>query len=492
MTSLSRQPAISGAAQVIQRVDDPREALEPIALMEKALRRAADDAGAPKLLESLDAIYVPRGLWRYQDPGSLLAERVGSAGARTGLGAISGHIVQILVDRACEEIARGRADAIAIVGAESENSKRRLARKGLPPGWNDDVPGRPDRLFGEMKIGILEDEAKAGITNAVSCFSLCETALRHALGESPAEHRRRISELYARMSAIAAKNPYAWLQEPLSAEAIATPSPGNRMVGYPYTKLMTSNISVDQGAALILCSSEAAARFGIPSEKLVYLRAATEMSHTVTLSERDVLHRHAGQEIAARRALELVGIQPEELDYVDLYSCFPFAVQAGAAALGIALDPVPSLTGGMTFAGGPFANYVLQAKATLVERLRADPGSLGAIGSVGGYFAHFAYGLYSADPGDSPIPLIEDVSASFAKLPTRAMRPDFEGCAQIEAYSVEAIHSGPTRATFAALTDAGERVWGRSEDPALLAELLADEEACGREARFLDGLVELD
>ncbi len=482
-----RPPAIAGVGQVVQRVEDPRQAASPLALMEQALRRAAEDAGAPKMLESIDAIFVPHGLWSYGNPAARLAERIGSSGARSGLGAISGHIVQMLVDRACAEIAAGRSDIVAIVGAESEHSKRRLARLGLDPTWTEEPSGHPDQHFGETKGGLLPHEAKAGISDAVSCFSLCETALRHAKGETPAAHRRRIAELSAGMSRIAARNPCAWIQRSFSADEIRTPSPTNRMVGYPYTKLMTSNISVDQGAALILCSPEAAARFDIARENLVYLRAATETSRTTLLSERDVLHRHPGQELAARRMLELTDKTPADLDFVDLYSCFPFAVQAGAAALGIGLDPLPSLTGGMTFAGGPFANYVLHAKATLVDRLRSAPGSMGVVGSVGGFFTHFAYGLYSTDPGPDEAPRIEDVGPEVDAFPKRAYQIDFEGLATTEAYSVEVRPEGPVRAMFTAITDQGERVWGRSEDPDLMAALLADEEGCGRRARFAGG-----
>jgi len=486
-----RPPAIAGVGQVVQRVEDPREAASPLSLMEQALRLAAEDAGAPKMLESIDAIYVPHGLWGYGDPGARLAERVGATGARSGIGAISGHIVQVLVDRACADIAAGRSDVVAIVGAESEHSKRRLARLGLSPSWTEEPSGHPDQHFGETKGGLLPHEAQAGISDAVSCFSLCETALRHAKGESPAAHRLRIAELSAGMSRIAARNPCAWIQRSFSADEIRMPSPTNRMVGYPYTKLMTSNISVDQGAALILCSPEAAARFDIASERLVYLKAATETNRTTLLSERDVLHRHPGQELAARRVLELADRAPTELDFVDLYSCFPFAVQASAAALGIGLDPLPSLTGGMTFAGGPFANYVLHAKATLVDRLRAAPGSVGLVGSVGGFFTHFAYGLYSTDPGPDQAPRIEDVGSQLDALPKRAYQPDFEGLATTEAYSVEVQPQGPVRAMFTGLTEGGERVWGRSEDPDLMAALLADEEGCGRRARFSGGRVDL-
>jgi len=229
----------------------------------------------------------------------------------------------------------------------------------------------------------------------------------------------------------------------------------------------------------------------VPAEKRVFLRASTEMSKTILVSERDVLHEHPGQVLAAQRVLELSKTGVDELDHIDLYSCFPFAIQSGAAALGIGTDPVPSLTGGMTFFGGPFGNYVLHSKASMVERLRADPGSMGAIGSVGGLFAHFSYGLYSTDSGGQDAPRIEDVSEEFAAMPRREYAEGFSGLATVEAYTVIVAHEGPYQVTFAALTDEGKRVWGRSHDSDLMAALLADEEVCGRSVHLQDGIMKL-
>ncbi|MCA9504928.1 MAG: hypothetical protein R3F16_14620 [Myxococcota bacterium] len=491
MTAPARRPVIVGAAQITQRLDDPSQAGSPLDLMERAIRAAAEDAGAPDLSTRLDGIYVPQGLWKYGDPGRMLGERLGSPRAKTMIGAVSGHIVQVLVDRACDEIARGERDVVALVGGESENSRRRLARRGLPLHWSEDAPGEPDARVGEIKWVRSPDEERAGLYTATAIFALGETALRRTRGETPAAHRDRIAALSEGMSRIAARHPRAWFQEPVPASRIREPAAGNRMVHYPYTKLMTSNIAVDQSAALLICSEETADRLGVPKAKRVYLRVATEMSHTLLLSERPGLDRHEGQALAARRMLEIADIGPEDLDHVDLYSCFPFAVQAGAAALGVGLDPLPSLTGGMTFFGGPFGNYVLHSKATLVEALRRDPGSLGAIGSVGGSFAHFAFGLYSTEPGDSVRPRVEDVSAALARLPRRGYVVGYEGEATIETYTVECDASGPRHAIFAGLTDAGERVWGRAADRDLLDALLADEEGAGRRARFSNCEVEV-
>ena len=487
----NRRPVIVGIAQHSQKLEDPRLALSPLELMEKVIRAAAEDAGAPALVGALDALCVPKGLWRYGDPGRLLAERLGSPSARTTLGALSGHIVQVLLDRACREIEAGRADVIAFAGGESENSKRRLERRGIDLHWHDATPGTPDEKVGRFDYVRMEEEERAGIVSATALFALCETSLRRTREESPAQHRDRLAELQAGMSRIASQHPHAWIREPVDAESIRDPGPGNRMVHYPYTKLMTSNISVDQSAAFIVCSTEAAERFRIPVANRIHLLAATEMSFGTSLKERIALHHHPGQELAAQRALELAAVSPADLDHVDVYSCFPFAVQAGASALGLGLDPLPSVTGGMTFFGGPLGSYVLHSKVSLFERLRAEPGSVGVIGSLGGHYAHFGYGVYSTDPGERPSPRIEDVSEAFAALPRRRVEQGREGAVTIESYTVDVGHEGPNKATFATLSDDGVRVFARSYDRDLMRSILADEEVCGRRGRVKDGILEV-
>lgn len=486
------RPVVAGIAQITQRIDDPQLARSPLDLMEQAIRDAAQDAGAPKLVSALDAIYVPMGLWRHRDPGRRLAERLGAPLAKTALGALSGHIVQVLVDRACAEIAAGRADVIAIAGGESENSRRRLAKRSLPIPWSDESDGEPDQRFGRFDYTRMPEEERAGLMNATSLFALCDTSLRRARGESPAELRDRLAVLQLGMSRIAREQPQAWIREPLELARIREPGPGNRMVNHPYTKLMTSNIAVDQAAALIVVSERAAHRFGVPVEKRIHLRAATEMGASSRLTEREFLHHHPGQTLAARRALELARIDATDLDHVDVYSCFPFAVQAGAAALGLPLDPLPSVTGGMTFFGGPLGSYVLHSKVCVFERLRADPGSLGLVGSLGGHFAHFGYGIYSTEPGESIAPLVEDVGDEYAAMPRRPLSPGYEGPVTVEACTVAVEHDGPRLATLTTLTPDGRRVFARSHDATLMQAILADEEICGRKASVADGIVRVD
>ena len=200
---------------------------------------------------------------------------------------------------------------------------------------------------------------------------------------------------------MAAKNPHAWSREPLAPHQIWQPSPRNRMISWPYTKLMNSNNMVDQGAALVLTSVEKATYLQIPSERWVFPYAGTDAHDTYAISERAEFYRSPAIRIAGQRALQLAGVGVDDLDLIDVYSCFPSAVQVAANELGLPVgDPGRPLTvtGGLTFAGGPWNNYVTHSIATMAERLVANPGQRGFITANGGYLTKHSFGVYGTEP----------------------------------------------------------------------------------------------
>ena len=114
------------------------------------------------------------------------------------------------------------------------------------------------------------------------------------------------------------------------------------MISYPYTRLMNANARVDMAAGVLLCSLETALEAGVPEEKLVFPLAASEANDSNFLSCRQDFHRSPAMRIAGARALELAGKTIAEIDHVDLYSCFPSAVQVAATELGLSQDrPLP-------------------------------------------------------------------------------------------------------------------------------------------------------
>jgi len=202
------------------------------------------------------------------------------------------------------------------------------------------------------------------------------------------------------------------------------------------------------------------------------------------------LHRSPGARVAGHRALALADLGVDDVDHLDLYACFPASVQVCSTELGIDLDgdrPL-TVTGGLTFAGGPHSNSVGQSLAAMVERLRELPG-MGFIYANGGYFGKHAFGVYGSEP---PIAgyRSEDLHSEVEELPVRVPDPAFTGKGTIDGYTVVYDQNGrPERALVALLTDEGARVWGGTTDRASLVAMV-DEEHVGQTAEIdPDGLV---
>lgn len=485
MESDAVRPVIAGAGQVLQRVSDPAEAREPLQLMLDALEAAGRDAATPELLARADSIRVAKGLWGYSNPGGLLRERLGAApDAQTALGPISGATIQTMISHAAREIAAGEREVVLVTGAETQHSGRRAKAAGVDVRHSVQTDARPDfrfphgEAFDHRAVGL-------GLGPPTVLYSVCENALRHARGESLEAHRVRISELWSGFSAVAASNPHAWLRKARTALEIRTPSADNRMIAYPYTKLLVANMVVDQGAAVIVCSDRAARRAGVPEDRLVYLHAGTQGTYPHTVLGQPDFAAQPAMAIAGRRALELAERSIDEIDHLDVYSCFPSAVQLAASELGFALERAPTVTGGLTFAGGPFNSYVLHATATMIEVLRADPGSRGLVTSLGGLLGKHAYGVYSTEPPGAGF-RFDDVSAQYDALPTLDLAEDYTGPATVETYALHYEGGEPARAIAACRTPDARRVWKTSTDPALL-DAMPREELCGTAVRITGG-----
>lgn len=486
---MNRVPVIVGVAQVLQRGEELDAAREPLELMIDAVRAAAEDAGSRELLARADAVRVVRGMWRYEDPGRAIAERIGCPRAKTALTQYGGNYVQTAVSRTFLDIQRGVLDVAIVTGAECGRTWARLSKQGRPTGWCE-APGTPDEIIGDELLLSHGAEIARGIRMPIQVYPIFDVALRAALGESVDAHLRRISELWAGFSAVAAANPSAWIRERKSAEEIRTPGPENRPVSFPYPMLMNSNSRVDMGAALLLTHEELARRLGVPREKWLYPHAATDARDHLYVSERDELHRSPAIRIAGARALELAGALPKDLAYRDLYSCFPSAVQVSVRELGLEAHPPLTVTGGLTFGGGPMNNYVMHGIARMAEVLRDDPGAIGLVTGNGGYLTKHAFCVYSTAPPERPF-AHEDLQSRVDELPKRGVAADHEGAVTVEAYSVMyGADSAPEIGHVAVRLPDGRRAWGNVTDRDAAAAMTR-EEFCGRPARLrADGILE--
>jgi len=460
-----RTPVLVGYGQVNQRDVDPTK--EPVDLMAAAAREAA----APHVLESVDAVRVVNLLsWRYRDPGLLLAQRIRADDATTRYTGIGGNVPQTLVNQACLDIAAGRAEVVLIAGAETWRSRRRVRAGGGRPQWtqqDESVPLAPGSDEGIELAG--PGDLRIKLDRPAYVYPMFEQALRIAAGERSDEHRRRIAELWAQFSAVAATNPHAWSREPVTAETIAQPGPDNRMISWPYTKLMNSNNMVDQGAALILTSVQKAEQLQIPSDRWVFPYAGTDAHDTYTIGERAEFHTSPAIRIGGRRALELAGVGADDVEFIDIYSCFPSAVQVAANELGLRLgdaDRPLTVTGGLTFAGGPWNNYVTHSIATMAERLAANPGSRGLITANGGYLTKHSFGVYGTEPPTHEFRW-QDVQSEVDAEPVRNTIIEWSGVGTVETWTTPFNRDGdPEKVFLAVRTPDDSRVLAVIEDAA--------------------------
>ncbi len=466
MTADPRTPVIVGVGQHLERAAEVADALEPAALMERAVERAAADAGlaGPPAADTVRVVSILG--WRYRNAPRFLAGRLGLHDVDLAVTTNGGNSPQSLVNRTALDILAGSVDVAILAGGEAFRTYMRARRAGIRLDWpkaaDDDVPRR---IGGELDMN-HPVEIERGIVHPVQIYPMFESALRAASGRSVEEHRRFLGELWAGLSQVAARNPYAWIREAKTPEEILTVGPGNRMIGLPYPKYMNSNSDVDMAAAVIMCSAEAARRAGIPTDRWVFPLSGSDCHEHDYVSHRDTFSRTPAIEIGGRRALELAGADIDDIELVDLYSCFPSAVQLGARSLGVDLDRQWSRTGGLPFAGGPWNNYPMHAIATIVGELRERPGSRGLVWANGGYATKHAIGIYGTTPPRAGFRHAHPQD-EIDVLPRRelAVGADAAGEATIEAYTVMFSRDGePETALAACRLPDGRRAWGTSDD----------------------------
>ncbi len=407
MTTSDRAPVLVGLGEVICRPEEG-PAPDPSVLMAEAARRAAADARSEALLQRLDVVAVaPSAGWPASDPGRIVCEHVGLQARTLRSSMQGGNGPQLLLGALGSRIAAGQLDSAVVCGAEALYTAARAG--GLPPHWAapDTGDSADEVLEGEAAPGTAY-ETEVGIIAPIMAYPLIENAIAHAREEGVAEHLAMISELWAGFSEVAARQPCAWAAEPHTAAEIAQVAPSNRLVTHPYRKLHNANIQVDQAAAVIVCSVEHARALGVPPERWVFLHASAAATDEWNLSERNRLDRSPAIAACASALFEHARIGPEDIELIDLYSCFPAAVQLAARELGLDLRRPLTCTGGLTFFGGPGNNYATHGVIAVARALReASEETLGLASALGWYATKHAIGVYGNRPPAGEFAAIE-------------------------------------------------------------------------------------
>ncbi len=478
-------PVLLGGGQITDRPDDPTAGREPLALMEEAARRAAEDARAERtLFAAVDTVAVVNVLCHeYGDAAGLLAARLGCRPARTLYTTVGGNTPQALVSHIVSEIAAGRIGLALIAGAEAWRTARALGQAGRPASWgNRPAPAPP---WGDGRNGMSELELKHGIFFPAEAYPLFENAFRAARGLTLAAHRAELADMCGRFARVAADNPYAWFRDGASGEEIATVSDDNRMIAFPYPKRMNAILDVNQGAALLLASEDVARRLGVPRGRWVYPWAGVDVTEQWFMQDRRDYHSMPAVERAGALLLETAGVSLADARHLDLYSCFPIAPRLSAAMLGIpADDPRPlTVTGGLPWFGGPGNNYATHAIVTLLDRLRAEPGSLGLVHALGWFLTKHGLGIYSTEPPPRGWRHVggRELQAWVDALPHPEVVPQPSGRGTIETYTIVHGRDGaPSRGTvIGRLADQRRFIAVLPRERALL-EAMEREEQVGR------------
>jgi acetyl-CoA C-acetyltransferase len=461
-------PVLVGVAQHTTRPPGP--APEPLDSWEAMTRAAVADSGAPGLLEAIDSVQVVYcQSWPYDHPVDRLVERLGILPAHRHYSGIGGTTPQQLLNAAAEKILAGESRAALVVGAEALSTIRQLKKAGERAQWSHRDPEKKPFPFEAVPH-------KAEIANQVfqawETFPLFDTARRAKLGAGLDDYATSIAQMMAPMSALAASNPEAWFPVEHSAEELATATPSNRYVGWPYTKYEVSVMDVDMAAAAILIGSDLADELGIAEDKRTYLAGWAYANDVWTVAERDDLAVSPAMKAVFSAALEMAG--GPEVTAFDLYSCFASSLNLACDALGIdPLDPRGlTVTGGLPYAGGPASNYMLHSVVTMVQHLRAHPGT-GLTTGVGMHMTKHVAGVWSSTrPSVAPVPVT--VEPDLGRV--REVHVTAEGPATVVAMtSAHGRDGNPESVLVVAELPDGSRCYARTSDEALMKDALSRE-----------------
>src|SRR4030081_2607937 len=169
-----RIPVIVGIGEIVDRPNEIVSGLEPLALLEQALKRAEQDSGC-KLLGEIQSLDIVNFLsWRYRDPQIKLSDRLGIKPARAYYGPVGGESPIRYLHEAAQRIARGECSVAAVCGAEAQSSATKAERAGITLPWTPFAHDAPEPKRGaafQKPIAV-----KLGVFRPVTVYLLYEAA----------------------------------------------------------------------------------------------------------------------------------------------------------------------------------------------------------------------------------------------------------------------------------------------------------------------------
>jgi len=211
-------------------------------------------------------------------------------------------------------------------------------------------------------------------------YALMATAHMNEFGTT----REQLSMVSVKNHKYGAMNPNAHLQKEISLEEAVK----SAIISYPLNLYDCCAIS-DGAAAVVMASEEKAKRI---TDTPVWINGLGAASDSMLIAERSTLTGLAGTKVAAKRAYEMAGVRPDNVDVAEVHDCFTIAeimayedlgfcekgkggkfVEEGQSYIG---GKVPvNIDGGLKSKGHPLGATGVSMAVELVRQLRGEAGN---------------------------------------------------------------------------------------------------------------------
>ena len=462
-------------------------------LSEVSKKAILDCEASNNLSEHIDTVAVVRfvadtphrdsatsNLWGYPNMPRSLSNSLNLSATNEIYTTTGGNSPQLAINELANRIKDNQIDCALLAGGEALDTFVGRLKEGLETKWEDNPGGEPE-IIGKSDDGTNDHEKLHGLFDPSAVYPLFANALRSLNNQTIREHMEDTSELFERFSEVASRNEFAWFPIHRSATEIAEIKPENRMIGLPYTKYMNSIMRVNQSSAMVMMSAKKARELGISESKWVFIYSGACLNDIWNLSDRSDYHSSPAIKACTDKVFDLAGVSVDDLDFLDLYSCFPSAVQIAMKELSLEKNDPRGLTvtGGLPYFGGPGNAYVLNSIATMMDKLRAMPGKFGLVTANGWYITKHGAGVFSSRPFEGEWNQIANMS-NMQETIDSSDKPKFtenpEGNCSIETYTVVHSRKGPEKGIIIGRLEDGKRFLANTEREAGILEYMNKED----------------
>lgn len=491
-------PIIIGAAQRVQHVSEVREDAmsSPMELAAAAAGAALEDAGVDAA--PVDTIAVIRlfsdaaEVWASpfggsDNPPESVARRVGATPGHRIYSNAGGTEPLAVMMELLRDIARGEKTLALLCGSEAIANQRAAIKRGLQLDWNEHYDQPLDNRE-HLKRFVSEEELASGLGLPAHYYALIENAYARRLGHDPEEHRRHMARMFAPFSEIASRNPFSQFPVAYAEQELAQESDANYAISLPYTKRLVAQDAVNQSAALVLTSAGHARQLGVDPDKWIVVEAYAQ-GDDQPLTQRLDITGSTAMSTVFESVLQQAGCRGSDFDLIDIYSCFPCAVQAACDSLQLPVDgTVPlTVTGGLPYFGGPGNNYSMHALAEMTARLRGGKARALVTANGGMLSKHAAMVLRAAGASESPVKWADAdiVAIRQESIPTvdYAQSPS---SGEVISYTVIARRGKPDIGIVLSQTGNGERFLASSVDTTVTGDMKTTSPV-GRRVNVVEG-----